>query len=97
MAVNITSTFSGTDTIVRDVEATADADVAAVIPHGMGAAIPADGITLVPMAANFYTKAWRVGVVDATNVNLVAANTGGSGAAGVSVRVVIKRPHSIGR
>lgn len=96
-AVNVTSPFTGTDTIVREVEATADGDAAAVIPHGLGVAPAVDGIVLIPMAANFYTKAWRIGVVDATNVNLVATGAGGSGAAGVSVRAIIRRPHTIGR
>lgn len=93
MAVTVTPVFAGTTLSIFTVEATADADVAAVVAHGLGAA-PLK-VTLVPLAPQFYVSTWSVGVVDAVNVNLAKANAVGSGVAGAQVRVLVELPHSI--
>lgn len=93
MPVTVTPAYAGTYTKSWDVIADADADVAAVIPHGFGA-IP-ENVVLVPLQPEFYTSLWTVGVVDATNINLVKANAVGSGDAAAQVQVVAQLPHSI--
>ena len=92
MAVTVTAVRLGNHSAEFDVEATANGDVAAVLPHGLRA-IPLH-VTLVPLLPNFYVSTWTVGVVDAVNVNLVKANVAGSGVAGNQIRVLILRPHS---
>lgn len=92
MAVTVTNVRTTAEQLVADVEATADADVAAVIPHGLQAA--PSRVTLVPLAAEFYVSNWYVGVVDATNVNLVCTNAVGSGAVGDQVRVLVDLSYS---
>ena len=93
MAVTVTPAYAGTYTKTWDVIADADADVAAVIPHGFDA-IP-ENVALVPLLANAYVSVWTLGVVDATNINLVKANAVGSGNAAAQVRVAAQLPHSI--
>lgn len=93
MAVTVTANYAGTYTKTWDVIADADADTAAVIPHGFGV-IP-ENVVLVPLQPEFYTSLWTVGVVDATNINLVKANAVGSGDAAAQVQVVAQLPHSI--
>lgn len=84
------------DEMIVDVTATADADAAAVIPHLMRA-IPLE-ITITPILsfALAASPGWSVGVVDATNVNLVKLATAGSGNASAQLRVKIRRPHTLG-
>lgn len=86
MAVTITNQFAGAEVLVADVIATADADVAAVVPHGFGTA-PLR-ITLTPLLPNFYLSAPEVGLVDGTNINLVMQNAVGSGDADAQIRVI---------
>lgn len=83
------------DMMIVDVIATADGDVAAVIPHLMRAA-PIE-ITLTKILTNALAAepSWTVGVVDADNVNLVKLATAGSGNALAQLRVVIRRPHTL--
>lgn len=95
MAVNITTVFDGPDSHVVDVEATADADTTATIPHTLGVTPERFTITWRALAATL--SLWRVTTVDATNVVLTKSTTAGSGAAGIQARCVILRPHSIGR
>ncbi len=94
-AVTLTTVFAGTDSRIVDVEATADADTTATIPHGMGAA-PAE-FTFTYLLAAAAISLWRATTVDATNVVATKGVGVGSGAAGVQVRCIIKRPHTIGR
>jgi hypothetical protein len=93
MAVTVTPAYAGTYTKSWNIIASADTDVAAVIPHGFGA-IPKN-VVLVPLLANAYVSTWTVGVVDATNINLVKANAVGSGNVAAQVQVVAQLPHSI--
>lgn len=95
-ATSATVVFTGTDTIIRDVIATADADTTLVIAHGLGVA-PAE-FYLVPLLSQALTalSAWTA-AVDATNITLTKLTSTGSGNAGAQLRVVAKRPHTIGR
>lgn len=96
MAVSITNIFQGVDASVNTITATADADAAATIPHGLGS------LPFVP------TEAWAVGIlavpktigitsIDGANINCVLGVAAGSGNAGAQLRVFCKRPHTIGR
>ena len=93
MAVTITNVLAGTHTKIADVEATADADTTATIPHGLGA-IPLD-VQITWLVAAAAISLWRATTIDATNVVLTKATTMGSGAAGQQVRVRASLPHSI--
>ncbi len=96
MAITITTVFAGTDTFIADIEATADADVSAVIPHLLGAT-PAEYTITNLLQASAGLSLWAITGVDATNVTCTASAAVGSGAAGAQIRVIIKRPHSLGR
>jgi len=96
-AVTITIVLQGTSTSamhIADVEATADADATATIPHSLGV-IP----LLVTLAALIQATAalslWAVTTIDVTNVVCTKATTASSGGAGVQLRVGIFRPHTI--
>jgi hypothetical protein len=93
MAVTITNVLAGTTKKVADVEATADADTTATIPHGLGAA-PAE-VSITPLKAEFYTSVWRVSTIDATNVVVTKGTAMGSGVAGNQMRVIASLPHSL--
>ncbi len=95
MAVTLTTVLAGTDKRIVDVEASADADTTATIPHSLGAAPLEPIIAWLLLAATL--SLWRATTIDATNVVLTKSTTAGSGAAGVQARVIINRPHSIGR
>lgn len=95
MAVTVTTQQQNPTELIADVEATADADVAAVIPHGFGQAPLA--IELVPLQTEFFTSAPNLGVVDATNINLVMQNAVGSGVAGDQIRVIARLPENVTR
>lgn len=94
MAVTVTPTLSGVTTHVADIIATADADVAAVVPHGLGV-VPAVVDITPRLTVVSALSAWVVGVVDATNVNLVATAAAGSGDAAVQLSVTAMAPHSL--
>ena len=93
MAVTVTPILAGVNTNVSDVIASADADVAAVVPHGLGVApsiiILTNLLTVVSALA-----AWTA-TADATNVNCVKTAAVGSGNAGAQLRVTAMRPHSL--
>jgi hypothetical protein len=94
MAVTVTVVNDGVDEFVADVEATADADATATIPHTMGA-IPRDAtLTWLSVAATL--SLWRVTTRDATNIVLTKSTPMSSGAAGNQVRCYIRRPNTIG-
>lgn len=86
MAVSQNVVFSGSNELTVDVIATADADVAAAVPHNFGTS--QIGVILVPLAAEFFLSTWFVASVTATTINLTKANAVGSGAAGAQVRVL---------
>ena len=96
-AVTITTVFDGPDSFIADVIATADADTTATIPHTLGAAPQEVTITQLISQALTALSAWAVTTIDATNVVCTKLTSVGSGNAGAQLRVIIKRPHSIGR
>ena len=97
MAVSLTTILDGVDEHIVDVIATADADTTATIPHTLGAAPLEVTITQLISQALTALSAWAVTTIDATNVVLTKLTSVGSGNAAAQVRVIIKRPHSIGR
>lgn len=96
MAVTVTPVLSGANLHIADITATADADIAAVVPHGLGSTptivLLTDMLTVVSALS-----AWAYGVIDATNVNVVATAAVGSGDAAVQLRVTVSLPHSLFR
>lgn len=96
-AVSVNVVFTGTDTVIRDVVATADADTTATIPHGLGA-VPGEVHILKTLSQALAAESsWAVTTIDATNVVCTKLATAGSGNAAAQLRVTIKRPHSLGR
>lgn len=93
MAVTVTPVLAGVTTHVSSVIATADADVAAVVPHGLGA-IPSIIILTPTLTVVSALSAWTA-TADAVNVNCVATAAGGSGAPGIQLLVTAMIPHSI--
>lgn len=99
MAVTVANILNNPNFKRFSVVATADADVAAVIPHTFG--VVPGLVTLEPGgrtaagAAAAQVSAWAIGVVDATNVNMVATNGVGSGDAAIQLIVTVWLPHSI--
>lgn len=96
MAVTVTTVYDGSDTFIADIEATADGDTTATIPHTLGAA-PAEVYITALLQAPAEDSNWAATTIDATNVVLTKGTTAGSGSAGNQVRCIIKRPHSLGR
>jgi len=95
-AVTITNIYSlGPETKIADIEATADADTTATFAHGLGAA-PAEVYFTYLLAAGALSL-WRATTVDGTNVVCTKSTPVGSGAAGAQVRLIVKRPHTLGR
>ncbi len=96
MAVTITNIFQGVDASVNDIQATADADAAAIIPHGLGSVpfVPTE-VTFMPRVA--VPKTVGVTALDGTNITCAMGVAAGSGQAGPQLRVLCKRPHTIGR
>lgn len=96
MAVTVTPVLSGANTHVADVEATADADVTATIPHGLGTA-PTIVILTPLLQAPAALSLWAATTIDATNVVCTKATTASSGSAGNQLRVTASLPHSLFR
>lgn len=84
MAVNITTPYNGVDLREFDVEATADGDTTASIFHGLSS-VPS--IYITPLADAAALSLWRVTTITATQIVCTKSTTGGSGAAGVQLRV----------
>lgn len=95
MSVTVTTVVNQPNTKVFEVEADADGDTTATIPHGL-TVIP-EFVDIVALALEYYLSEWRVTTIDATNVVLTKETTAGSGAAGAQVRVNVQRPHSLTR
>lgn len=94
MAVTVTPVLAGVTSHVSDVEATADADTTATVPHGLGVAPSI--VILTPLAqAAAALSGWAATTINATNVVCTKSTAVGSGAAGNQVRVTAMRPHSL--
>jgi hypothetical protein len=95
MAVTVTPTYARGGVQSFQVTATADADVAAVLSNSLPFANDADAqnrlnINLVPMAPEFYVKAWRASAPPVVgSLTLSASNTVGGGAAGNQINVTL--------
>jgi hypothetical protein len=97
MAVNITLKNASLVRKTYDIEATADADVNAVLAHNFALVDPdADlRVTIEPLAAASRVSQWIVSVRDANNLTLAKGIGAGSGAAGVQLRVHVEKVHTI--
>jgi hypothetical protein len=93
MAFTPTAVFAGVDFKSWDLQAL-DADVGGNITHGFGAA-PAD-VYLLPLLPAAYTGTWTVTVINTTIITVAKGTATGSGDAAASVRLYVRRPHSIG-
>ncbi|MGE0161065.1 MAG: hypothetical protein AB7T31_16840 [Gemmatimonadales bacterium] len=92
MAVTNTTVLAGVRLNITDVEATADADTTATIPHGLPTTPTI--VILTPLAAAARISLWTA-APGAVNTVCTKATTAGSGAAGAQVRVISMAPHSI--
>ena len=90
MAVNLTTVANRGNKRIVDVEATADADTTATIPHGMGQ-IPQHVTITELLQVVAAISAWAVTTIDATNVVLTKGVGAGSGAAGAQIRCMIAK------
>ncbi len=97
--VTITTVYDGEDTFIADITASADADVTATIPHTLGA-VPAE-VYIMPALEQALTalSQWvaPIASIGATNVICTKLTSTGSGSATKQARVIIKRPHTLGR
>ncbi|KKM75386.1 hypothetical protein LCGC14_1390760 [marine sediment metagenome] len=99
MAVSVVVVQAGVTKHIADVIATADADVAATVPHGLGA-VPAD-VQIMPggqtagAGASAQLSLWAITLIDAINVVLVATAGVGSGDAAAQVRITAALPHTL--
>lgn len=87
------------DTMIVDVTASADGDTTATIPHLMGPTPPQD-VTITPILSQALaaSSGWSLNAVPgATNVVCTKLATTGSGSGTAQLRVIIRRPNSIGR
>lgn len=97
-AVVVTTIFDGTDTFIADVSFTATKDKTATIAHGIGVAVTPQDVTLTPLAPEpYYVGRCVASAINTTNVVLTKLSTAASSNAAAAVRVVIKRPHTLGR
>ena len=94
MAVNLTTVLAGTTMSIVDVEATADADDTATIPHGLGAAPLVVILTGLQPEAETLSD-WVASTINGTNVILTKQTDANSGVAGAQVRMIAMLPHSI--
>lgn len=98
MAVTITTVFDGTDTHIADVIYSATADKTATIAHTL-AAVPQE-VYITPLLVLTGPTAGTTHAattIDSTNVVITKQSTAGTSNAAAQVRVIIKRPHTLGR
>lgn len=95
MSVTITNVIAGTNMFVADIVASADADTAATVPHGLGAAPALYGQTPTLSLGLTALPAWTQQAPDATNLNLTKLASTGSGSATKQLRVWAMLPHSL--
>lgn len=97
MAVTVTPVLAGASRHIATIVATADGDVIAVVPHGLGAAPLSVVLTMDGDLIAARSSLWGVDSIDATNVVLNATAAVGSGSTEPQLRVDIALPHSIVR
>jgi hypothetical protein len=89
-----TTIWAGPDTKIVDLTSN-DNGTSAVIPHGLGET-PAD-VALTALQTLAAVNLWRVSAMDATNVTVSKTEDESGESATAQLRVIIRRPHSIGR
>lgn len=94
MAIVQTVVWAGPDTKIVDLTSNDNA-VDAVIPHDLGAT-PQD-VSLTLLRVQGAINQWRVSAMDATNVTVSKTEDESGESASPQLRVIIRRPHSIGR
>lgn len=93
MAVTITPVLAGKDTYIADIAVDAAELASGNIAHGLGV-IPKD-VKITPLVAVVAASgSWAATTIDITNIVLTRHTTGASTAD--TVRLIVKRPHSIG-
>lgn len=100
MAVTVTTVFTGTDSFIATVQATADGDTAATVTHNLNIATPAQTrVVMTPLTAVAATASpnWGVTAFAANSITLTKNTATGSGQGTPQLQVEIMRPHSIGR
>lgn len=100
------NTYQGSDLFITELIA-ATADTTVTIAHGLGAIANAAGAalagaapqiyTLTPIHADAYLSEWVVASINTTNIILNKRSQSLSGGAAPQVRLVVNRPHSVGR
>lgn len=93
MAVTITTVLAGTDTFIATVAVSAAELSSGNIAHGLGA-VPKEVIITPAVAVVAASASWAATTIDSTNIVLTRDTTGASTAD--TVRVTVRRPHSIG-
>ena len=106
MAITASNAFQGADFFKCDLICST-ADLTANINHGLGPIALAAGtgigglapldVTLTPLHADFYLSEWLVTVINSTFVTVVKRSQSLSGGAAVQAKLIVRRPHSIGR
>jgi DNA recombination-dependent growth factor C len=96
MTVSSSVVFQGVDSVIIDVAASADGDtVSSAIAHGLGAA-PAE-FTATALTAAGALSTWAFTTVGASTFVVTKSTATGSGAVPAQVRLILKRPNTIGR
>lgn len=85
----------GVDRQIWDITAAADGDNTVDLVHGMSSAPEEVGI--MPVKAEATIANWYIAAIDATKVTMTKRVTTGSGVAGVSLTVVLRRSTHIAR
>lgn len=94
MAVTVTPVLAGIQLHISDVEATADADTTATVPHGLPSTPTVVLITPLQQAEAGLSL-WAATTIDGTNVVATKSTAVGSGVAGAQLRVHAMVPHSL--
>jgi hypothetical protein len=106
MSIVTSNVFQGSDFFKADLIAST-ADLTANINHGLGAIKAAAGsgigglapldVTLTPLHADYYLSQWLVTAINTTLVTVVKRSQSLSGGAAAQAKLIVRRPHSIGR
>ncbi|SRR5258708_5601595 len=95
MAFSTTSIYSGINSALFTVTATADADTGGTITHGIAVATPLAALMSPLLGASVYGGQDFVALPGATTVAYTKGTAAGSGNAGARAIVWIVLPHSI--
>ena len=96
MSITVATILDGADTFIANVEAATDTVTTATLlaaTHGCGT-VPE--VYLIPLTHHYYISQWRYTIDALGNITCTKGTAVGSGVTGAQLRVIIKRPHSIG-